>query len=285
MRIYQISDIHIGGDYNGRFKVKENFEKVISNIKKTFNKLEGDQLIVTGDLVDCDRENYKEVQSLSYDDIMLATNGENKKAKAIINKNDEEIANYHYINDKLKCFGSNKVKVICGNHDNPELLANIFRKQYFDNPQYTRFNSLHKCMKTSFVCRYYAFLDTKDGFVHDEDLELLKEESPLKENKCKTIITHYPIDYIDSKFMNKYELKDRQAIEDKLYDLGFRYNICGHYHHSFITSGKIKSICCPSTQCEIDPNSCELKTKNHIGYSIINIGESGNSLSANFSIV
>ena len=59
VKLAQISDIHIGGDYEGQFPVWDNFMKLIKAVEP------GRYLIITGDLADCDHEkNYKEIKQI-----------------------------------------------------------------------------------------------------------------------------------------------------------------------------------------------------------------------------
>lgn len=60
MKITQITDIHIGGDYNGQFKVKKNFEKVVENIPS-----DTQLVVLTGDIADNNyEENYNYVRNV-----------------------------------------------------------------------------------------------------------------------------------------------------------------------------------------------------------------------------
>lgn len=59
VKLAQISDIHIGGDYEGKFPVWDNFMKLIKAVEP------GRYLIITGDLADCDYEkNYTEMKQI-----------------------------------------------------------------------------------------------------------------------------------------------------------------------------------------------------------------------------
>lgn len=89
LKIAQITDLHIGGDYNGKYKVKENFEKVIQAIPKDI-----DLLIVTGDVVDADQPNCEN--------------------------------NYLYVRDTIENNIKSDYLVLGGNHDNMKMLEDTF---------------------------------------------------------------------------------------------------------------------------------------------------------------
>lgn len=89
LKIAQITDLHIGGDYNGKYKVKENFEKVIKAIPKDI-----DLLIVTGDVVDADQPDCEN--------------------------------NYLYVRDTIENNIKSDYLVLGGNHDNMKILEDTF---------------------------------------------------------------------------------------------------------------------------------------------------------------
>lgn len=86
MKIIQVSDIHIGGDYDGQFKVKKNFEDVINKIPKSI-----DLLVISGDIADKDyEENYNYVKN--------------------------------FLENNIKC----PIVYLCGNHDDGEAMSKVF---------------------------------------------------------------------------------------------------------------------------------------------------------------
>lgn len=95
LKIAQITDLHIGGDYNGKYKVKENFEKVIQAIPKDI-----DLLIITGDVVDDERVAY-------------------------VNPEDVE-KNYNYVRDFIESNIKSDYLVLGGNHDDMNILKDVF---------------------------------------------------------------------------------------------------------------------------------------------------------------
>lgn len=219
MIIVQISDIHIGGEYNGQFKVKENFEKAISNIPCC------DLLVISGDLAD---DNYKE--------------------------------NYIYIKEILKSVSVNSIVVLPGNHDSMEYINLIEDED----------NDIQVCT-TSMVHRYgknnIGFINTYDGILHKEYLDLVKD--------CSTIFTHYPLTKITHNFMNKFSLKNLEESDEWLSKTKIENIICGHFHFDYVEKGVRSTYVCPSTQCQIDSVCNEFKVGSYEpGYRIIGLDES-----------
>ena len=91
LKLAQITDLHIGGDYNGKYKVKENFEKVIKDIPKDI-----DILVITGDIAD---SNYEK--------------------------------NYNYVQDVIEQnLKDTDYLAMVGNHDNREILESVFSDNF-----------------------------------------------------------------------------------------------------------------------------------------------------------
>lgn len=94
LKIAQISDLHIGGDHNGKYQVKENFEKVVNSIPSDTSLV-----VLTGDLVDADQPNAKE--------------------------------NYEYVKEYLEDHLPCDFVAIGGNHDDIEMLRDVFADMSF----------------------------------------------------------------------------------------------------------------------------------------------------------
>lgn len=94
LKIAQVTDIHIGGEHDGKYAVRDNFEKVIKAIPKDVN-----MVVITGDVAD---NNYEE--------------------------------NYKYVRDFLddNLNGIDYV-VLGGNHDDITILRDVFRDNSFDD--------------------------------------------------------------------------------------------------------------------------------------------------------
>lgn len=216
LKIAQITDLHIGGDYNGKYKVKENFEKVIQAIPKDI-----DLLIVTGDVVDCETMPFI---------------------------NQEDIDNYNYVRDFIENNVKSDYLVLGGNHDNMEILEDVFG----DN-----------CLVSSVQNIYFedgiiTLVDTANGNL---PLDIFSEV----DKKSVALFTHYPLIKLHNEFMEKFELKHLDMLEDeKLPDV-----FCGHFHYTY-DEGNIHVT--PSIQCQIDPNKKEFTVASYnAGYRIISI--------------
>lgn len=210
--IAQISDIHIGGDYE-RFDTHANFEKVIDDIKKR----NIDYLVITGDLAD---DNYEE--------------------------------NYRWIKKKLNKLGK-QYFILNGNHDNNEVLRQVFGDYYFGGDNYRNGPSL-------------LFLDTSSGYITEDQLCAIYNND--------IVFTHFPIIPVEHKFMNKCHsliLKGYEDEQSSSYSIKRRLEnrgienvtiFCGHYHFDnfkYINKKSVQQFVCPSTQAQLDSCSDELK--------------------------
>lgn len=98
MKIVQISDVHFNGDYNGKFKVWNNFLMTLVDIPK-----DTDIVIITGDLADSEYETQYEILQNMFDSTL----------------------NGRGMHPKLYVMG--------GNHDDVNVMKNMFgREQFLD---------------------------------------------------------------------------------------------------------------------------------------------------------
>ena len=105
LEIAQVTDIHIGGEYDGKYAVRDNFEKVIKAIPKDVN-----MVVITGDVADNNyEENYKYVRDFLDDNlngIDYVVLGGNHDDMTILrdvfrdNSFDEGVVNINFINEK-----------------------------------------------------------------------------------------------------------------------------------------------------------------------------------------
>lgn len=184
--------------------------------------------------------------SLRKDDIdFIAITGD------LADDNYEE--NYKWVKQKLDELGK-YYTILDGNHDDKNILEQIFGENHYGGGD---------CRGGDFSP--YLYLDTSNGYVTEEQLELIS---------CGDVVfTHFPILPVKHNFMNNgHSLAIKIGMCDYgsnkimeylktrgLYDV---YIFCGHYHFDNFTQterGCVKQFVCPSTQAQLDSNSKELK--------------------------
>lgn len=187
MRIAQITDLHIGeeGELPFDVDVRRNFCKVLEAVKH----LQVDQMVISGDL--CLREG------------------------------DAEI--YKWIKAQLAPL-SIPYHIISGNHDNPELLAQLFELTtdlHDDALYFTR----------SFDQHTIIFLDTTTGHMPLVQREWLRQQLADLDREAIIFMHHPPLAGGVPHMDNHYPLQNREEVQAVLFDHPYPITIfCGHYH-------------------------------------------------------
>ena len=250
-KIIQISDIHIGGEYDGKFDCWGNLEKVLdsaaeksSNILASLLGASEILVLVSGDVCDKEtgaatEENYQKVDQL--------------------------------IKSKLHC---KQVLYTVGNHDDPVVMGNALG---FD-PDET-YGKLVSPYDNPFILfhipTYSGHVDVKPVMekIMDE-LYSVHDESVAKIPRF--VFSHFPIGHVDNRFMqNGHSLENGDELAERLWLIGVKDIFCGHYHMG-ITSRSAPNVpwvnVCPGVQMQLDPYSKDCRcTADYPGYSVINI--------------
>jgi hypothetical protein len=264
-KVLQISDIHLNGEYNGKFDVKGHFERILKATRlETFSAV-----ALTGDLAD---NGY-------YDD-------------------------YNYIFTRIiETFGEDTpILVIPGNHDNRENLDNAYID--YINMSYKfkygatlermggTFEEPGKCVvilgipdeQLTSRTYYLVGMDNAHKDLPHAGLETLRTMKWRNQDTVNYayMFVHMPLLRPFHRFMNgdAYSIPEDAAktfliAADSILN-GFRVH-CGHYHCASVDRyGDFVQYAAPASQCQLDPfsDTC-VPSGNYPGYSIITLDKPG----------
>ncbi|MBK7095095.1 MAG: metallophosphoesterase [Saprospiraceae bacterium] len=229
MRIIQITDLHINTSsepVNG-VDTRANFVRTLTEAEK----LQADMLVLSGDLS--------------------------------FHSGDKEV--YFWIKKQLDYKGIKNYKIIGGNHDDINVLA-----QVFDLTENVKDDELYFFIEPNFI-----FLDTARGYCSNRQLDWFKKEIVSIEGLNPVIFMHHPpfkagVPHMDNNyaFQQPDIFKEICQMSNKL-----PYIFCGHYHNeiSLINDG-IKVFITPSTYLQIGMNSVEFEIDHIVpGFRVIDI--------------
>lgn len=219
MTIIQLSDLHIGGDYDGQYNTRYTFEKTVKAVGKYLDSLPDKQprgIVVSGDVSDDVQnmaENYKYVDRLLH---------------GVIRQHDN-------------------IVYMTGNHDNARIMGETLG---FDPDEMSMFTT--PAANILIIPTYKGEVELSkmvldlygdyDG-TYQDDLPLLA-------------FSHFPIGRVQNRFMYSIggALKNTEAIAKCLHKFGVNDFFCGHFHSPGTTVHDGYRIhVAPSTQCQIDP--------------------------------
>lgn len=258
MRIIQLSDIHIGGEYDGKFNCRHTFDKTLEAIEAKLNPLhrKGSDsrgtvtptfIVVTGDVYDgyATVDQYKEIDSLI----------------------------------RSKVSGVNEVIYMPGNHDNAKMMGEAFD---FDPEEVDLFRTDEANIMV---------IPTHSGSVDVDKLmaEIVPGLATLdRRNDVPLLVfSHFPIGNVQHRFMHDIggALTNGDKLAQCLQLLGVKDTFCGHFHAAGTTvlNNDYRIHVAPATQCQIDPWSKELVTvADYPGFSDIWVDRTGVTVEYNF---
>lgn len=229
MRIIQITDLHINTTpepVNGVY-TRENFRKTIGKAKEH----NPDLLVLSGDLG--------------------------------FHSGDKET--YQWIKKQLDDLAFTNYKIIGGNHDDINTLADVFEIK----------NSVAEGELYYFSDPDIFFLDTVKGFCNPVQWDWFRSKMMEIGNENPVIFMHHPpfkakVPHMD----NKYAFQQSEIFENICLDSGKKpYVFCGHYHNeiSQIRNG-ISVFITPSTYLQIGSAKEEFEIEHRVpGYRIIDL--------------
>lgn len=243
--IIQLSDIHIGGEYGGKFDCWGNLEAVVNHISSkisVINRIFGiaPLILVTGDVCEGSAatvENYTKVH-----DLISKIGGTGNIRYTVGNHDDAKIMG------EALGFNPDKVNVeLLSAYDDPYILIHI--------PTYTGTVDVDSVMMQ----------------IHHELAQLGSAAKDIP----KYVYSHFPIGYVDHRFMNNgHALEHGELLHECLQHVGVKEIFCGHYHSGSITP-HLSSPCinvCPGIQAQLDPYSKDcMPTGDYPGYADIKI--------------
>lgn len=250
VKFSQITDIHLGGDYNGAFNTKDNFLRLLEaacDDKK--------YLIITGDLANSDFEQ-----------------------------------NYHFIKNEVENRFGQRYAVLPGNHDDVQCLRDVFAGHvdsfYYDgvavtlvptiwNPESGKdagvgyldpsFKS-EMMLSNSLVFTHYPVIDTMHKFMNKHALNRKDKETiiqMMKDSDSSMLFCGHFHDCVQTEFLTR--LSDTYDMQSGV----------SEYRTECLTQ-----YICPASQCQIDRKAesfvCTSKEPN--GFNITVRGNPGEKI-------
>lgn len=228
MKFIQLTDLHMpdkGEDTRG-VDIPSRVEMVLASIKEQ----DPDRLVVTGDL--CFLKGIKEV--------------------------------YKKVKRQLDDLGI-PYEVISGNHDKPELIAEVFRYE-----EEFREGQLYYRREWDGIPAF--FLDTTTGRLSGQQLDWYQLALRDVQGPSLLFIHHPPLP-IPVYFMEEqHAMKDRIDLQSVIFEHEFPvHTFCGHYHAQFFTQKKnLQLFLTPSCFFQIEPYQKEFSREHtRAGYRIV----------------
>ena len=238
-RILQLSDIHIGGEYDGKFDC---YGHLIAALRHYAINYEcPDRVIVTGDVCDKGKKanDYVEVETAI--ETTLGINPDN-------------------------------ITWLMGNHDDRHMMEVAYGEQFIREPVRVEYLSSREDARIPAV-----FVDTSMNnpdtlAIVDAMLEFTVRETPV----CPFVVfTHKPLGMAYHRFMNSLnDLPAADHLSSVLNKLNVAHVFCGHHHNAatIVRKGQPVLHVAPAIQVQLDPYSKECNPSgNYPGYSIIGL--------------
>ena len=267
-KILQITDIHLHGEYDGRFNVKEHFERILADTRGQ----DFAAVVLTGDLVD-DKSEYNPIEPT--------------------------VEDYTYIFDRIvDTFGiDTPLLVVPGNHDNRKTLDAAYEAYLARGYKYkhcamiTTYGGSFEEPGRKFVVlkmpnpengygfEYLVGMDNAHNDVPHKAMQELIKIAPCAPEHVYYLFVHKPLIKPFHRFMNgpQYSIDENVAKTFLLATQGLRIQgiFCGHYHCPSIDSwDRWTQYVAPSSQGQLDPFSAEcVPSGNYPGYAVIDLDE------------
>lgn len=242
IRILQLSDIHFGADYDGKFATKNQFDAVCEKALEYSKNKEGfDLVVVTGDIADTANEGW-----------------------------------YGYVLFKARelCNSSENLLVTPGNHDDREMLVSVLHSLKLPSMDSNDIDDLRVPGKQA----YSAKLGDKDIVLLDTGAVKIPYEGISRIYSMPNVpydallFTHCPA-AVPGKLYHRF-MKDNM-LEPDMFDLVHKFTqhyFCGHLHHMAHVDGKVNLHICPGIQCQIDPYAKDCQPTAISGFRVIEYG-------------
>ncbi len=230
VKLAQISDIHIGGDYEGQFPVWDNFMRLIKAVEP------GRYLIITGDLADCDHEkNYTEIKKI------LDDNFGGNYSVLPGNHDDVDVFNNIFAGH-TESFALNGLNVSLL----PTVAINIqdmkTGEMHVEGNIDPRVYAPSCILPDSLVFTHYPVLDSKHQFMNQFALEQGAKDWIVKEMQTKDC--HY---VFCGHFHDMTVVKYKQNLT--------QFRKTGMRHFETMIDSEITQYMCPASQCQIEAYS------------------------------
>lgn len=247
--ILQLSDIHLGENYDGKFDTKDTFDRTVAHANSIKPNGGFDAVVITGDIADPEGpvENYFYVL---------------KTAKTLCNRNGN-------------------IFVTPGNHDNREKLRQAYcmlTGNVADANELLTPGMQFKMAKVG--PKTIVLIDTGDGVPYEGMLRLSRyayDQSEHFHAADTLLFTHKPFKSegnLYHRFMKDNMLPDKVSADLGRYIGGY---FCGHLHHAARFDTAFPVYVAPGIQTQIDPYRKEFDSIVVPGYNIISFNTYSNS--------
>lgn len=259
MEILQLSDIHYGADYEGKFNTANQWATVVKHAKAR-NPKGYDAVIITGDLVDDDPKVDDKTKATRYEDIF---------------------------SDALSLCVSPSAPVLVtpGNHDNRQILTEVADclpvKSWNSTEQPKGFEDIgSQCHVIKVGSKVIVLLDSGT----EEPYRGIAKLAAYTKNHLwyaddAMIFTHKPFrtERLYHRFMVGTDNVMPAEFESRVQPYAKNY-FCGHFHHwSQVDCGWMTMFTCPGIQCQIDPYSKGCNPIATPGYQVIEYTDCANA--------
>lgn len=258
LNVLQLSDIHYGADYDGRFDTADQWAAVVADAHKLCP--DGyDAVVITGDLVDDDPKVSDELKRERYKTIIADA--------ASLRRND-------------KC----PLLVTPGNHDNRKIFTEVVNTDcpcfQWGLKQFGGFNDVGgQCMFVGVGNKTLVVLDSGTVEPYKGIAKLAKVAMQHKSwfQNDTMVFTHKPFrtNGLYHRFMKDNLMSDEVGSLVEPYATDY---FCGHFHHlATVDNPRMVVHACPGIQCQIDPYSKECNAIPVPGYQVISFESHANA--------
>ena len=240
-KILQLSDIHLGGDYEGQFDTKAQLEATCIKAREYSENGEGyDLVVITGDIADCPYEGLYQ----------------------------------HVFESALSLCDSNKrLLVTPGNHDDRPTLVKVLHSMNLLSMDSNDIDDLLVPGRQAYSCRLgennIVMLDTGAVKTPYEGISRIYARHKINADFQALLFTHCPAT-VPGKLYHRF-MNDKMLDPD-MFDLVRKFTshyFCGHLHHMASINGPVRMHICPAVQCQIDPYSSNCHPTAISGFRVI----------------
>ncbi len=158
---------------------------------------------------------------------------------------DGDAEAYRWMKQQLPV--NQRTVIIPGNHDDDDVLYEVFGRERCVNPDFVHMIPLDEID--------VFFTNTGSGQFPEDQLEGLNDARP-----DSILFTHYPTRAISDGFMDRtYPLADVAAVDRAIAATPIRHVFCGHFHAAHTSQGSYDLHVTPSPAFEIELNEAEIK--------------------------
>ncbi len=139
--------------------------------------------------------------------------------------------------------------IIPGNHDDPEVLFEVFQGELNQHPDFMELIALEEID--------LLFVNTASKVLPDEQIDFVTSDE-VRPNSV--LFIHHPTKHISGGFMDiTYPLENRDLVDKAISDSNISHVFCGHFHTEFEIHDDYHLYLTPSPAFDVDRDSEEPK--------------------------